>query len=274
MKEVTTVGRAFAAKAGLVFITHVLLILCLVAPSTAGGLEDARRRGRLLAGVKTDFPPFGYKDPGGEIQGFDADLARHLGRALFDGEPGVELVPVTSGGRIPLLYSELIDVIIATMTITEDRQRVLDFTNPYFVTGSMLLTPKDSSIQSVQDLAGKQVAVLEGAVQQSDMGLIAPEARLIAFKSLPEALQALKNKRVDALCQDDVAVLTAVKMNPDLRIAGKPFLPRPYAMAVRKGDHKFLSWLNAQLEKMKADGTIQRLRRTHFGDMDAGLLRP
>lgn len=266
--------RTFAAKTGTILIINVFLILCLVVPSLAGGLEDARRRGRLLAGVKTDFPPFGYTDAAGEIQGFDADLARHLGRAISEGEPGVELVSVTSGGRIPLLYSELIDVIIATMTITEDRQRVLDFSNPYFVTGSMLLARKDSAVQSVQDLAGKPVAVLEGAVQQSDLRLIAPEARLIAFKSLPEALQALKNKRVDGLCQDDVAVLTAARMNPDLRIAGKSFLPRPYAMAVRKGDRKFLGWLNAQLEKMKADGTIQRLRRKHFGDMDADLLNP
>jgi len=274
MKEVTTVYRIFKAKTGIALFTIALLISGLVVPAQAGGLEDARRRGRLLAGVKTDFPPFGYTDSAGVIQGFDADLARHLGRALFDGELGVELVPVTSGGRIPLLYSELIDVIIATMTITEDRQRVLDFSHPYFVTGSMLLTRKDSPIQSTQDLAGKRVAVLDGSVQQSDLPVVAPEARLIAFKILPDAIQALKNKQVDALCQDDVAVLAAVRMNAELRTAGKPFLPKPYAMAVRKGDRKFLDWLNAQLERMKTDGTIQRLRRKHFGDMDADLLNP
>ena len=274
MKEVTTVDRALKAKAAIVLVTIVLLISCLAVPSRAGGLEDARRRGRLLAGVKTDFPPFGYMDAAGAIQGFDADLARDLGRALFEAEPGVELVPVTSGGRIPLLYSELIDVIIATMTITEDRQRVLDFSHPYFVTGSMLLTRRDSPIQSMPDLAGKSVAVLDGSVQQSDLPAVAPEARLIAFKILPDAIQALKNRQVDALCQDDVAVLTAARMNAELRTAGKPFLPKPYAMAVRKGDVKLLNWLNAQLEKMKADGTIQRLRRKHFGDMDAELLNP
>ena len=267
-------NRMFTAKTGSILAVSVCLIFCLIVPSIAGGLEDARRRGRLLAGVKTDFPPFGYKDPAGEIQGFDADLARHLGRALFEGEPGVELVPVTSGGRIPLLYSELIDVIIATMTITEDRQRVLDFSQPYFVTGSMLLTRKDSSIQGVQDLVGKSVAVVEGAVQQKDLLLIAPQARLVAFKGFPEALNALRSRQVDALCQDDVAVLTEAKRNPEVQITGKSFLPRPYAMAVRKGDRKFLDWLNIQLEKMKTDGTIQSLRRKHFGDMDADLLNP
>lgn len=274
MKEVTTVCRTFTAKAGLVLITHVLLIFCMAAPSIAGGLEDARRRGRLLAGVKTDFPPFGYTDSAGVIQGFDADLARHLGRALFDGEPGVELVPVTSGGRIPLLYSELIDVIIATMTITEDRQRVLDFSSPYFVTGSLLLTRRDSSIQGLQDLAGKSVAVVEGSVQEKDLPEIAPQARLLPVRSFTAAVQALKDKRADALCQDDVAVLATAKRDAEVRTAGKPFLPRPYAIAVRKGDGKFLNWLNDQLKKMKVDGTIQRLRRKHFGDSDADLLNP
>jgi ABC-type amino acid transport substrate-binding protein len=263
-----------SAKTAIVLLLTCFLIFGLVEACMAGGLEDARRRGRLLAGVKTDFPPFGYKDHAGEIQGFDADLARYLGRALFEGEPGVELVPVTSGGRIPLLFSELIDVIIATMTITEDRQRVLDFSSPYFVSGSMLLTRRDSSIQGVQDLAGKSIAVVEGAVQQKDLLLIAPGARVIPFKSLPEAIQALGGKKVDALCQDDVAVLTEAKRNPEVKVAGKSFLPRPYAMAVRKGDRKFLNWLNAQLEKMKADGTIQRLRGKHFGDLDTDLLNP
>jgi ABC-type amino acid transport substrate-binding protein len=266
--------RSFSVKTGSIFLVCWVLIFCLSAWAFAGGLEDARRRGRLLAGMKTDFPPFGYKDPAGEIQGFDADLARCLGRALFEGEPGVELVSVTSGSRIPLLYSELVDVIIATMTITEDRQRVLDFSHPYFVTGSMLLTRKGSSIQGVQDLAGKAVAVVEGSVQQKDLPLVAPEAKLVAFKSLPEAFQALKANRVDALCQDDVAVLAEAKRNSDARIAGKSFLPRPYAMAVRKGDRKLLDWLNAQLDKMKADGTLQKLRRKYFGDMDADLLNP
>jgi len=251
-----------------------LLSLACVGPVRADGLEDARRRGRLLAGVKTDFPPFGYIDPAGGHQGFDADLARRLGRALFESDAGVELVPVTSGGRIPLLYGGWIDVIIATMTVTEDRRRVLEFSDPYFMTGSMLLVRKDSPIRGVPDLAGKSVAVLEGAVQQQDLPQIAAGITLVAFKSFPEALLALRSGRVDALCQDDVAVLTEARRNADVKAVGESFLPRPYAMAVRKGERKFLDWLNARLEAMKADGTLQELRRKHFGDMEADLLDP
>jgi len=263
-----------AARAGICFILGGLLMLGATAPAPAGGLEDAYRRGRLKVGVRTDFPPFGYKDPAGEVQGFDADLARAVARTLVAGENGVELVPVTSGGRIPLLYSELIDVIVAAMTVTEDRERVLDFSAPYFVNGSRLLVRRDSAIQGVADLAGKRVAVVTGAVQEKDLPLIAPEARVAAFESLPEALQALENAAVEAVCQDDVAILTAARGNPAVRIVGPSFLPRPYAMAVREGDRRLLDWLNARLAALDRDGTLRQLRRKHFGDLAAQLPAP
>lgn len=261
-------------KSGRVCWCCALLVLCLAASSLAGGLEEARRRGRLLVGVRTDLPPFGFLDATGQVQGFDADLARRLGHALAEGETALELVPVSSGGRIPLLYSELIDVIIAAMTITEDRQRVLDFSSPYFLSASLVLTRRESAIQGMQDLAGTQVAVVEGAVQQRDLPLIAPAARLVAFPRLADALAALQDGRVDALCQDEVVVAGEARRNTGLRTAGTPFLPRSYAMAVRKGDQKLLRWLNAQLEKMEHDGTLPQLRRKHFGEMADRLPSP
>src|SRR5512134_2375135 len=115
-------GRGFALLAAV-----GMAALLLASPASGGGLDDARSRGKLLVGVKTDFPPFGYMDAAGKPQGFDVDVARYLARALFEEEGRLELVPVTSGSRIPFLYSEWIDMIVATMTVTEDRKRVLDF---------------------------------------------------------------------------------------------------------------------------------------------------
>lgn len=259
-------------KSALVVMACCLLICGALTTARADGLSDARRRGSLRVGVKTDFAPFGYEAPSGQILGFDADIARYLARALLDDEAAVELVPVTSGSRIPLLYSDLIDVIIASMTITGDRRRVLDFSQPYFVTGSLLLTLKDSPIRGVQDLAGQRVAVVKGAVQAADLPVIAPRARLEFFDSLPEALHALRGRKVEALCQDDIALLNEARVDANLSIVGKPFLPRPYAIAVRKGEAKFLAWIDAQLEMMKKDGTLQQLRRRHFSELEADLM--
>jgi len=252
----------------------VLLLLSAVGQAAGDGLEDARRRGSLLVGVKTDFPPFGYMDQAGKIQGVDVEIARVLARALFTEEGRLELVPVTSGSRIPFLYSEWIDMIIATMTITEERRQVLEFSEPYFLSGSLLLVPKDSSIRGLEDLAGRSVGIIEGAVQDKDLATVAPAARRVLFRKVPEAVQALKEKRVDAFCQDDVLVLTLARENPDLRPVGKPFLPRPYAIAARKGELRLIRWVNEQLTRMKSDGTYDRLWQKYFGELEGLLLKP
>jgi ABC-type amino acid transport substrate-binding protein len=82
---------------------------------------------------------------------------------------------------------------------------------------------------------------------------------------MDEAVAALRGKRVDALCQDDMVVLALGKRHRDLKAAGKPILPRPYAIAVRKGDEQTLRWVNEKLSAMKKDGTYDRLKEKYFG---------
>jgi ABC-type amino acid transport substrate-binding protein len=246
-------------------VMSLLLPLAVVGPASAGGLDDARSRGKLLVGVKTDFPPFGYLDTSGKPAGFDVDVARYLAKALFEDEGRLETVPVTTGSRIPFLYSDWIDMIVATMTVTEERRQVLEFSDPYFVSASLLLVPAGSPVRGIENLAGKTVAVIEGSVQEKDLAMVAPGAKRVAFKNTGEAVQALKTKKADALCQDDVLVLALAKENRDLSAAGKPILPRPYAVAVRKGDLATLRWVNEKLSVMKKDGSYDRLREKYFG---------
>ncbi len=252
----------------------VAVFLALAGQAGAGGLDDARGRGKLLVGVKTDSPPFGYLDRTGAVQGFDADMARYLARALFEDERRLELVAVTSGSRIPFLYSGWIDIIIATMTITDERRRVLEFSDPYFVSGSLILVLKESPIRNLDDLKGKTVAVIEGTVQEKDLEQAAPGAKQMKFTEIPQAISALKKKEVDAFCEDDVLVLTLAGENPDLKALGKPFNPRPYAMAVQKGDLEFVRWVNERLNRMKSDGTYDLLWQKHFGRFGSHLVKP
>jgi ABC-type amino acid transport substrate-binding protein len=251
-----------------------LLALAAAVQARAGGLEDARRRGKLLVGVKTDFPPFGFVGRDGSLQGVDIEIARYLARALFDGQDRLELVPVTSGSRIPFLFSEWIDIIVATMSVSDERRQVLEFSEPYFITGSLVAVFKDSGVQGVADLAGKRVAVIAGAVQEKDLQQKAPTAKQIRFDKIPEAVAALREKRVDAFCQDDVVILALVKEYPELRAVGKPFMPRPYAVAVRKGEQEFIGWVNRQLAKMKQDGTYEKIWEKYFAEFGSDLIKP
>ena len=237
-------------------------------------LDTIKKRGQLIVGVKSDFPPFGYVDSSGKNLGFDVDVAHLFAQALFKDANKVELVAVTSGNRIPFLQSGKIDIIIATVTITDERRQVVEFSDPYFLSGSLLLVPKNSPIRGVEDLAGKTVAVIQGAIQDKDIEQLAPKADRVKFGKVSEAVLAVKGGRAHAFAQDDILILTLAKENPDMKVVGKPFIPRPYGIAVRKGDLEFIKWVNAELGKMKKDGTYDKLWKKYFGDVEANLMKP
>ena len=239
-------------------------------------LETVKKRGKLIAGVKTDFPPFGYVDASGKNLGFDVDVAHLFAKALFNDDNQVELVAVTSGNRIPFLQSGKIDIIIATVTITDERRQVVEFSEPYFLSGSLLLVPRASTVKSLDDLAGKTVAVVQGAIQDKDVEQLQPKANRIKFGKVSEAVLAVKGGRADAYAHDDVLVLTLVKEkeNQDLKAAGRPFMPRPYGIAVRKGDTDFIKWVNGELARMRKDGTYDRLWKKYFADVEGSLVKP
>jgi ABC-type amino acid transport substrate-binding protein len=253
------------------------LLVALALPATAAAqstLDTVKKRGKLIAGVKTDFPPFGTVDASGKNVGFDVDVAHRFAKALFDNEGKVELVAVTSGNRIPFLQSGKIDIIIATVTVTDERRQVVEFSEPYFMSGSLLLVPKASPAKGLEDMAGKTVAVVQGAIQDKDVEQLQPKANRIKFGKVSEAVLAVKGGRADAYVHDDIVILSLARENPDLKAVGKTFMPRPYGIAVRKGDTAFIAWVNAELEKMKKDGTYDRLWKKYFADVEGFLIKP
>jgi len=232
----------------------------------AGTLQDVKARGKLIVGVKTDYPPLGFLDEKRVHRGFDVDLAKALSKQLFGNEDAIEFVSVTSENRIRLLTSGKIDVIVATLTITEQRKREVDFSPPYFITAQMILIGADSKITKYQDLSGKRVATIRGSTGDIAIGELVPDAERIRFEHNSEALQALKKRRVEAFVQDFVLLYALVKENRGLRMAGlQPFRPGRYGLAVRKGDEEWLDFINAAFAKIKETGEYEKLLDKWFG---------
>ncbi len=233
---------------------------------TAGTLQDVRARGKLIAGVKTDFPPFGFLDKKGVNKGLDIDIVRVLSKELFGNEHAVEFVPATSENRITLLSSGKVDLLAATLTITEERKREVDFSIPYFITGQTILVRGNSKITKYQDLAGKKVATIGGSTGDIAIGEMVPDAERIEFKTNFEALQALKERRVEAFVQDFVLLFNLLQKNPKLKMASlQPFRPGQFGLAVRKGDQEWLNFINATLTKIKKTGEYEKLLDKWFG---------
>ena len=239
----------------------------------AGTLDEIKARGKLIAGVKGDYKPFGYFETDGKHVGLDVDIARTFAKALFSDENKLELVPVTSAQRIPTLLSKKVDIIIASMTITDERKKQVDFSDPYFLSGSLMLAPKQSAIKNMSDLRGKTVGVIQGTIQVGDMEELAPTSERVRFDKVNEALFALKSGQTDAFAQDDILMLTLAHDNADLKTVGDPFKPRPFGIAVRKGETEFLSWVNEQMSALRSDGTYDQLWKKYFGDVEAKLMR-
>jgi ABC-type amino acid transport substrate-binding protein len=205
--------------------------------------------------------------------GFDIDLAKVLGRGLFVNEEAVEFIAVTTGDRIFILNSRKVDILAASMTITEERKKVVDFSIPYFMSGHLILVPRKSKILRYQDLAGKRVATILGSTGDAAIKKLVPTAIRVQLKGTAEALQALKDGRVEAFVQDDVLLIEVEKKNPELKIAGwKPFEPAPCGLAVRKGDREWLEFINATLRKMKTSGEYKNLLEKWFGKAKALLI--
>jgi ABC-type amino acid transport substrate-binding protein len=259
---------------GFALIATVLASLTPLVASAQSTIAEIKKRDKMIVGVKTDFPPFGSIDAAGKNTGFDIDVAYEFAKAMLGDASKIELVSVTSGNRIPYLQSGKIDIIIATVTVTDERRKVVEFSEPYFLSGELLLVPKASPIHDVKDLNGKKVAIIQGAITDQDIAELAPQATRLKYGKVTEAVLAVKAGHADAFAQDDILILRLAKENTDMRAAGKPFYPRPYGIAVRKGDVEFNAWVNAQLKRMRADGTYDRIWKKHVGEFESQLIKP
>jgi len=238
----------------------------------AGTLQDVRGRGKLIVGVKTDYPPLGFLDKKGVNKGLDIDIAEALSKELFGNEDAVEFVSITSENRILFLTAGKIDLLAATLTIIEERSRDVDFSIPYFITGQTILVRADSRITKYQDLAGEKVATIRGSTGDIAIRELVPDAERIKFERNFEALQALKERRVEAFVQDFVLLFNLLQKNPGLKMAGlQPFRPGRYGLGVRKGDKEWLNFIDQKLTKMKETGEYEKLLDKWFGPVARAL---
>jgi polar amino acid transport system substrate-binding protein len=231
------------------------------AQSQQGTLAKVKERGKLLAGVKLDTPPFGFLNDKNEPVGFDIDLVRKVGERI--GVP-VELVKVTSPTRIPLLVSGNVDLVAASMTHTRERDRVIDFSITYYTGGQSLLVPMASPIGGVKDLAGKEVAVQQGTTLERNIAAAAPTAKVVAFRDYNSAWLALAQGRVAALTGSLQILQGFMRDNPNFKIVGDPFSVEPFGIGVRQGDSDLRDEINFVLQDLWTSGQYTTLYRKWF----------
>ncbi|MBV9891561.1 MAG: glutamate ABC transporter substrate-binding protein [Rhizobacter sp.] len=220
-----------------------------------------------LGGTQTSnlFSQLNEKD--GKLRGFDAGLAQLLTRYILGDAAKYQFTQVTSSTREQVLINNQVDMVLATYSITPARAEKISFAGPYYTSqAGVLVKSGNNAIQSYGDLAGKKTATQAGSTGPAILAQFAPKAIVQEFQTHQEAVDALRQGRVDAYVTDYTLLLNTLSLGTgDARLAGAPFGPQdPYGVGLPKGSDG-VAFVNAFLKKVEADGTWAKLWTVSIG---------
>ena len=233
------------------------------AADTEAAVSEALADGVLTVGTNAEFPPFEYVDDNGEPDGFDMALIKAIGEKL-----GVEVV--IDNMEFASLVSSIgskIDVAIAGMTVTPERQESVNFSDSYYEAVQYVILPADSEIATADDLVGKTIGVQLGTTGDFIASDIA-DTTVSQYNKAVDAVNDLINGRVDCVIVDkNPALVFEAKFEGQVvAVDGAQFAfePEEYAIAMPKDDAALAEQINAALEEIKADGTFDELVKTYI----------
>ena len=238
-----------------------LTILSLVLVLACKGNDETT----LRVGIDPKFPPFEYHE-GDKIAGFSVDMANELGKRI-----GKKVVfkPMTFNNLLVSLQNESVDVIISSMTITEERKKSVNFTQGYFVDEvSLVVRDSDNSIKGLNDLKGKKVGSTLGTTSGYISDGIEGVAENLKFKESPDTFLNLIAGKIDVAILDKVYAERAVSANKGAKILDDPVVRQKsrgdWGIAVNKKNPQLLNDLNKALTAMKKEGFFDGLMDKYF----------
>ena len=246
-------------------IVGTFLALILLLPSSLVATDDLveiKKRGSIIIGVKNDFNPFGFISRTGELIGFDIDLANYIAKNLG---VKVKFKQVTSQNRIDKLIQKDVDIIIASMTHKVKRDERIDFSISYFYDGQSILARRDCKAKSYKDFEGKVVGAVKGLYSGKVFEVIQPMSKVVYYDSYKDVLNALKEKKVDAVTSDFSFLQTKAKKSAGkLKTIGKPFTIEPYGIGVRENQSNLRDELNFIIQKAVKTGEYDKIYKKWF----------
>lgn len=214
---------------------------------TKNQLDVIKTRGILIVGVKKDAPNFGLLNTNtNEIEGLEIDIAKMLAKEILGDENKIKLEPVTAKTRGPLIDNGALDVVIATFTITDERKKTYDFTDPYYSDPVGFLVLKENNINNFNDMGGKIIGVAQAATTNK---IIEQEAQKVGitvsikeYPDYPSLKVALDSKRIDAFSVDK-SILRGYLDDKSI-ILEDSLQPQEYGIVTRKNDPEWSKFVN------------------------------
>jgi len=221
-------------------------------------LDDIMARKVINIAVPTDFPPYGFVTTDLKPQGLDVDMANYIGAKLG---VKVELVPVTSANRIPYLQTKKADLVISTLGKNAEREKVIDFTAAYSPFFQAVFAAKSLPIKGWADLAGKTVGVTRGAIEDMELGKLAPAAADVKrFEDNNATVSAFVSGQVQLIATGASVAGNMMARNPQLNAEYKLLIKdSPNFIGVGKGEDKLRLKVNEIIAGAKTSGDLDKM---------------
>ena len=212
--------------------------------------------GKLIMSTNAAFPPYEMTTDSGEFEGIDIETAQAIADKL-----GLELQidDMDFDAALLAVQQGKADMVMAGVTVTDERQNVMDFTDSYATGIQSIIVKEDSDIASVDDLAGKNIGTQRGTTGylycSDDFG----DENVVAYDNGLTAVQMLNNGQVDCVVIDNAPAKEFIAANPGLKLLDTAYVEESYAIGVGKGNTELKDAINTALEELKADGTLQAI---------------
>jgi polar amino acid transport system substrate-binding protein len=228
-------------------------------------LEEIVRRGQLIVAVKDNMRPLGFYDRQGNLQGFEIDIAKRLARELLGRDDAVVLKPVSNEDRLRVVLNNEVDLVIARVTTTPARSRLVDLSDFYYLDGTGLVT-KNTAVQGLGDLATSKIAVLNNSTTIAVVRSELPKARLIGVDSYQEALSLLEAGGADAFAADNSVLTGWVQEHPQYRQLRVRLSGEALCIVIPKGVQyaSLRNKINKAIARWQKSGWL-RERATYWG---------
>ena len=258
-----------------------VLALCLLATGPAaeewtGTLKRINDSGKFNLGFRVDQTPMSFDRGSGEAAGYSVELCQFIAAAVADklGRPDLRVyfVPVTAENRFTSIESGKIDILCGPTTKTLSRAEKVSFTQPTFVTGGALLSHKQATIDTVDDLEGKRVAVVLNTTTIAALRKVVDKRKIntvmVSVNSTSEGMQLLEQKQVDAFAADQVVLIGQVISGGGrdrYSLSKELFSFEPFALAISRGDSDFQLIADRTLSQLNRSGKIMQIYKKWFG---------
>ena len=249
----------------LLILTFVMIISISLSGCKSKQLNDLDaiiKRDKIIIGVQNEFRPFGFLE-NGELKGIDIDIARYITKSILGDETKAEFKIVNSADRLLTLGSGEVDIVIATMSVTPQRQMIINFSKPYYIAGQTVLVRKESDIKSLSDLNNKKIVVVFGTTAEKSLRVVIPNATVVGTKNYKTAFEMLKSKHVEGIAADDTILSTFAENDNHFRLLNKRYTIEPYAIGYRKSklSETLGAEINSILDEMRTSGKLKEIER-------------